>query len=161
MSHFVNYPVQIGGPGHIVEIDKSLFSRRKYNWGRIVPGTVDFWRLWSWVRPGTEIWSDMWGAYNGIAAQGFQHMLWTTNITLSILILGLQQTMSRQCGSGLKQNLNQCLAQQIVTWFQITWQSSCGIRDLKNILTSTFGLKLPNSTLYELNGKNKSKKQLF
>ena len=88
-------------------------------------------------------------------------MLWTTNITLSILILGLQQTMSRQCGSGLKQNLNQCLAQQIVTWFQITWQSSCGIRDLKNILTSTFRLNLPNSTLFELNGKKKSKKRLF
>ena len=43
----------------------------------------------------------------------------------------------------------------------ITWQSSCGIRDLKNILTSTFGLKLLNSALYELNGKNKSKKWLF
>ena len=43
----------------------------------------------------------------------------------------------------------------------ITWQSSCVIRDLKNILTSTFGVKLPNSALYELNGKNKSKKWLF
>ena len=26
-----------------------------------------------WVKLVTEIWSNMWGAYNGIAAQGFQH----------------------------------------------------------------------------------------
>ena len=26
-----------------------------------------------WVRPGREICSDMYGAFNGIAAQGFQH----------------------------------------------------------------------------------------
>ena len=84
----------------------------------------------------------------------FSTMLLTTSITLLILILGWKQTMSRQCGSVLKQNLNPCSAQQIVTWIQNTWQSSCGTRDSKNILSSTFGLKLPNSTLYELHGKS-------
>ena len=132
VSHFVNNPVQIGGPGHIVEIDESLFSRRKYNRGRIVPEQCIFGGydpatkegfllpvprrnattlmplIIQWVRPGTEIWSDMWGAYNGIAAQGFQHDV----VNYQYNFVG---AMSRQCGSGLKQTLNQCLAQQIVT----------------------------------------------
>ena len=70
-------------------------------------------------------------------------MLLTTDITLLILILKWQQTMSRQYGSEVKENLNQCSVQQIMAWFKITWQSSNGTRYTWNILTSTFGLKLP------------------
>ena len=31
VSHFLNNPVQIGGPRHIVETDENLFSRKNYN----------------------------------------------------------------------------------------------------------------------------------
>ena len=67
--------------------------------------------------------------------------------------MGLQQTMSRSCGSGLKQNSNQCLIQRIVIWYYFTWNSLCRTRDSKKILAFTFGLKLPNCTLYELHSK--------
>ena len=39
-------PVMIGGPGKIVEIDESLFGRRKYNRGKRVKG--------KWILGGTE-----------------------------------------------------------------------------------------------------------
>ena len=97
MPHCVKNPVQIGSPGHLVEIDESLFSRRKYNRRTIVPeqwifGGYDLATkegfllpvpcrnaatlmplIIQWVRRGIKIWSDMWGACNGTAAQGFQH----------------------------------------------------------------------------------------
>ena len=69
-----------------------------------------------WVRPGTQIWSDMQGAYSGIAAQGFQHDVVShqynfvdpnTRVTTNHVEAMWQRR--------LKQNLNQCSTQQIVT----------------------------------------------
>ena len=97
----------------------------------------------------------MQGAYNGIAAQGFQYDVVNHQYNFVDPNTGMTANhVEAMWQQAIKQNLNRCSAQQAVAWFQITQQSSCGTRDSRNILASTFGLNFPTSTLYEINGKN-------
>ncbi|XP_071940919.1 uncharacterized protein [Antedon mediterranea] len=97
VQYFINHPELIGGPGVIVELDESLFSRRKNNVGRVRPerwvfGGYEQGRkkgflveverrdaatllpiIHQWVAPGTTIWTDRWAAYNQIQNRGFDH----------------------------------------------------------------------------------------
>jgi transposase-like protein len=92
--------VIIGGPNTVVEIDESLFTRRKNHMGRHLPHQWIFGGIsrdtgesfmlavpdrsaatlmpliTQYIRPGTTIMSDQWRAYNGIAAaagMGYTH----------------------------------------------------------------------------------------
>uniref|UniRef100_A0A0K0FJS7 DDE_Tnp_IS1595 domain-containing protein n=1 Tax=Strongyloides venezuelensis TaxID=75913 RepID=A0A0K0FJS7_STRVS len=71
---------KIGGPGRIVKIDESLFSRRKNHCDRILPpvwifgGTLTSVIL-ERIEVGSTIYSDCWRSYKAseLEAQGFEH----------------------------------------------------------------------------------------
>ena len=98
-EHLIRNPTVIGGVGITVQIDESVFVRRKANVGRMpVPqqwvfGGVDCASkegflvtvprrdaatllavLQQYVRPGTTVVSDLWAAYNTIGNLGYQHL---------------------------------------------------------------------------------------
>ena len=112
------------------------------------------------VRPGTEIWSNMWGIYNGIAAQGFQHNVVNHQYNFVDPNTGVTnhvEAMWQRAKAKFKSMFgptNHDMIPDHLTEFM--WNQR-----FKEHSYFHFWTKLPNSTLYELNGKNKSKKQLF
>lgn len=88
---------QLGGRGHIVQVDETLMIKRKYHRGRLVREIwvfgmydVDAKRgiaervhrrdaatllpiIQRCVAPGTTIWSDQWAAYSGLQNLGYFH----------------------------------------------------------------------------------------
>ncbi|CAF1624079.1 unnamed protein product [Rotaria magnacalcarata] len=91
VEYFIQHPTIIGGIGHIVEIDESAWTKRKYHRGRQIDnqwvfggidrdtrecfaGLVDrrdaatlIPIIYEFVMPGTTIYSDQWAAYNALS----------------------------------------------------------------------------------------------
>ena len=98
---------KIGFPNKTVEIDESMFGRRKYNRGHPVKGQWVFGGVEresgrtflvpvpnrtadtlvtiidAWIEPGTTVISDCWAAYRDLAARGYTHR--TVNQTISFV----------------------------------------------------------------------------
>ena len=97
-EYFVINPLQLGGPNITVEIDESVFTRRKYNRGRLtmeqwVFGGIDTTTrkgflipvdrrdantllpiIQDFILPGTTVVSDCWSSYNTVGNIGYTHL---------------------------------------------------------------------------------------
>ena len=110
--------------------------------------------LIQWVNSGTKIWSTKWGAYNGIAAPGFQHDVVNhlykfvspnTGVTTNDVEVMWQRARRKFKSMFITTNcdmISDYLAEFM--WNQRFKEYSYFILELK----------LPNSTLHELHGKN-------
>ena len=154
VADLLAHPVIIGGPNTIVEVDESLFPRRKTQQGRILPQQWLFGGICretgecfmlsvpdrsaatlmpiiqGSIRPDTTIMSDMWRAYGGIAAMAYQHL--TVNHQMNFV--GPQtgahtQNIQRSWKAAKERNKRQC-------WI-LTYASGCGENDTRTWTYST------------------------
>lgn len=127
----VRESVKLGGPGKIVEIDESKFSKRKYNRGKRVKGEWVFGGverqsnvcfvevvenrsaavlldvLTKYVLPGSTVISDCWKAYDCLEDEGFVHLKVNHSITFKDPDTGAHTNTIEGMWNCIKRNLKQ------------------------------------------------------
>ena len=97
-NHFERHPILLGGPGNVVEIDKTCLGKRKYNVGRRVPKQWIFGGynvenkvgflvqvndkskrtlealIRQYIHPGSLIVTDGWASYADLDELGYNHI---------------------------------------------------------------------------------------
>ena len=165
VQHFVNHPERLGGNGHIVEIDESLFARRKYERGHLVR---ERWILGGyeaetkkgflvpvpardqarllliiqqWVEPNTMLWRGMWAAYRSLPQLGFAHS--TVNHTLNFVapLTGILTNRVEEMWQRAKAKFKAMYGPTTEKWWKITFLNVCGASNLETIRFLIFGIK--------------------
>lgn len=173
VSYFINYPEPIGGLGRVVEIDESLFSKRKYEIGRLVPQQWIFggyepgkkerlFNSWSksrcsnlmpiihlWILPGSIVWSDIWTAYKNLPAPTYLHGTVNHSVNFVDPQTGVTTNHIEAMWCQAKAKIK-WWDLPTVRWFQTTCQNLCGRSVLENTISFIFGAKLFQAILSNL-----------
>ena len=161
----------IGGPGKVVEIDESAFSKRKYHRGALrrthwVFGGVErgtnkcffvsvrrrnkrtLWPLiFRHIAPGTKIISDGWAAYRGINAHGYEHETVNHSVTFKDPITGAHSNTIEGSWFHLKRSLPQAGTRKTMFpnhFAMYIWRKKFGASDFKVFLEHVGRVHNPN-----------------
>ncbi|CAF1629088.1 unnamed protein product [Didymodactylos carnosus] len=169
-EHFLRHPAEIGGVGHVVEIDESSWTKRKFNRGRVIKNQWVFGGIdrdtrecfavlverrdaatllpiiQQHVRPGTTILSDEWRAYHSLqnGPGGYIHQ--TVNHSLHFVdpVTGVHTQNIENMWMCAKQKKKRMMGMHVslldTYLMEFMWRRRFPERPLENLIAQIFEL---------------------